>query len=186
MRGRAAALLVLLVSGPSGAETVIADFSRAAEISRWTGVHDQVMGGVSEAGLVPAGEHASFTGTVSTDFGGGFASLRRAPAALNLGRARSLTLEVRGDGKTYQLRLKPGNRLDGVAWRALFTPGPQWQTLTLPFDGFEPVFRGRPVPEAGPLDPGAVRQVGLMIAGGQAGPFRLDIRSITVPGDSSP
>ncbi len=185
MSGRAA-LLVLLMSSPSSAETVLADFSRGAEISRWTGVHDQVMGGVSEAGLVPAGEHASFTGTVSTDFGGGFASLRRSPEDLELGPAHGLILHVRGDGKTYQLRLKPGNRLDGVAWRALFTPGPRWQTLNLPFDEFVPVFRGRPVPEAGPLDPAAVRQVGLMIAGGQAGAFRLDIRSITVAGDSSP
>jgi monofunctional biosynthetic peptidoglycan transglycosylase len=168
----------MFVSGPSAAGPLLADFSDSAEIERWVGVHDRVMGGVSEAALVQAGDHAVFAGTVSLEFGGGFASVRRTPADLDLGDQAGLRIRVRGDGKQYQLRLKPGDRLDGVTWRALFVPGKEWQTLDLPFDRFEPVFRGRPVPGAGALDPSALRQVGLMIAGKQKGPFRLEIRFV--------
>jgi hypothetical protein len=42
-----------------------------------------------------------------------------------------------------------------------------------------PTFRGRVVATAPPLDPGRVRQVGLMIADRQAGAFRLAVRSIS-------
>ena len=31
------------------------------------------------------------------------------------------------------------------------------------FDAFEPVYRGQPVPEAGPADPANVSQVGFML-----------------------
>lgn len=178
MKGHAVALLVMLMSGPSTAGPFLADFSDPAEYERWIGVHDRVMGGVSEAALVQSGGYAVFSGSVSLEFGGGFASVRRTPADLDLGGKAGLTVRVRGDGKEYQLRLKPGDRLDGVTWRALFVPGPGWQTLELPFDRFEPVFRGRPVPGAGALDPAALRQIGLMISGRQAGPFKLEIRFV--------
>jgi monofunctional biosynthetic peptidoglycan transglycosylase len=181
-----AAILVMLVSASSSAGPVLADFSDPAEIDQWTGVHDRVMGGVSEAVLVHVGDRAVFSGTVSTDFGGGFASVRRKPADLALDGEAGVRIRVRGDGKQYQLRLKPGDRLDGITWRALFVPGQAWQTLTLPFERFEPYFRGRPVPGAGPLDPSAVRQMGLMIADKQEGPFRLEIRLIEGLSDSGP
>jgi hypothetical protein len=42
---------------------------------------------------------------------------------------------------------------------------------------FRPSFRGRAVPDAPPLDPARVRQVGLLIADRQAGPFALAMRS---------
>ena len=186
MNRGAAAFLVMLVSALPAAGPVVADFSDPAEVERWIGIHDRVMGGVSEAALAHAGDHAVFSGTVSTDFGGGFASVRRAPADMALGGHAGLSLRVRGDGKQYQLRLKPGDRLDGTTWRALFVPGPEWETLSLSFDRFEPVFRGRPVPGAGALDPSAVRQMGLMIAGGQEGPFRLEIRSVNPLSSTGP
>ena len=50
--------------------------------------------------------------------------------------------------------------------------------MNLPFAGFRPVFRGRPVAGHPPLDPGAVKTLGLIIAGRQEGPFRLELDSI--------
>jgi hypothetical protein len=54
----------------------------------------------------------------------------------------------------------------------------QWTQVDLPLSAFAPSFRGRSVPGAPPLDPGRVRQVGLMIADGQAGDFALALRAI--------
>ena len=67
---------------------------------------------------------------------------------------------------------------DGVSWRAEFTSSHDWQTLDLPLDEFIPVFRGRRVPSAGPVDPSSIRQVGFLLADKQPGLFALDIRSI--------
>ena len=39
-------------------------------------------------------------------------------------------------------------------------------------------FRGREVPGAPPLNPARIRQVGLMIAERQAGPFAVEVRRI--------
>jgi hypothetical protein len=43
-----------------------------------------------------------------------------------------------------------------------------------------PSWRGRPVPDAPPLDTARLRQIGLMIADRQEGPFALALRSIAV------
>ena len=64
---------------------------------------------------------------------------------------------------------------------ASFAPtGGDWQTLRLPISAFGATFRGRDFPCAPALDPAQIRQVGLMIAARQAGPFALDIRSINL------
>jgi NADH dehydrogenase [ubiquinone] 1 alpha subcomplex assembly factor 1 len=52
--------------------------------------------------------------------------------------------------------------------------------LRLPLACFRASFRGREVPGAPVLDPARIRQVGLMIAARQAGPFALDIRRISL------
>ena len=48
------------------------------------------------------------------------------------------------------------------------------------FATFRASFRGRDVPGAPALDASRIRQVGLMIAGHQVGPFALDIRRIVL------
>jgi NADH dehydrogenase [ubiquinone] 1 alpha subcomplex assembly factor 1 len=45
---------------------------------------------------------------------------------------------------------------------------------------FLPTWRGKPVPDAAPLEPSRVRQIGLMIADRQQGSFALAVRSIAV------
>lgn len=175
-----AAALMMTLAFPAGGESVVIDFTDPAEVGRWSPVHDRVMGGVSDGALTadPAG-HARFAGRLSTDFGGGFASVRRAPAALGYAGARAFRVRVRGDGRRYQLRFRPGSRLDGVAWRAHFRAETDWQDIVLPAADFEPTYRGRPVPEAGRLAVAEITQVGLMIADKQLGPFRLDVALIS-------
>lgn len=81
----------------------ILDFHAPDCVHGWSAIDDRVMGGVSTSQLVfhPDG-HAVFTGVVSTDRGGGFASVRH--PALSLGDAGTVGygLQVRGDGKRYK------------------------------------------------------------------------------------
>jgi monofunctional biosynthetic peptidoglycan transglycosylase len=85
-------------------------------------------------------------------------------------------LKVKGDGRTYQFRVKTDDQYDGIAYRSLFaTDARQWQTITLPFDSFTASFRGRPVPDAPVLRPEQIRQIGFLLADKQPGLFRLEI-----------
>jgi NADH dehydrogenase [ubiquinone] 1 alpha subcomplex assembly factor 1 len=89
-------------------------------------------------------------------------------------------LSVMGDGKRYKMNLRTEDTFDGVNYQAEFQPqAGQWIEARVPLSAFVPNFRGRPVPGAPPLNPALVRQVGLMIAGWQAGPFRLCVRRIS-------
>jgi hypothetical protein len=155
-------------------------FESAASVADWSAIDDTVMGGVSRSRMRhdPAG-HAVFEGTVSMEYGGGFASVRSLPADFGVSGAVSYVLDVRGDGKRFKLNLRTDDTFDGVNYQAAFeTPAGTWTMVRLPLRDFRPTFRGRAVTGAPPLDPARVRQIGLMIADRQAGPFALSVRSI--------
>jgi NADH dehydrogenase [ubiquinone] 1 alpha subcomplex assembly factor 1 len=147
------------------------------EIDSWGSVNDGVMGGLSAGGMVQSSEGLSFKGTLSLENNGGFSSVRRL-VSQDLSTATAVRIEVRGDGREYQFRIRQDNGFDGVAWRAVFTSSAEWQQIEIPFDEFIPVFRGRQVPQAGPVVPSAIRQIGFLVADKKAGEFELDIRRI--------
>jgi monofunctional biosynthetic peptidoglycan transglycosylase len=152
------------------------DFSTEEAAAEWFAIGDQVMGGVSSGGLRHDGQRAVFEGEVSLENNGGFFSVRSKPKRRDLSEFAGLAARVRGDGQRYKLRLKTDDRFDGIVYQALITPpAGEWTTLEVPFTDFSAVFRGRPVPDAPPLDPARVQAVGLLISDGQAGPFRLEI-----------
>ncbi|MEI8304708.1 MAG: CIA30 family protein [Burkholderiales bacterium] len=158
------------------------DFSDPRAVEAWQAIDDRVMGGISRSRLRadPAG-HAVFEGEVSLAQNGGFASVRSAAAERGLAGARVCLIEVRGTGQRFRLNLLTDDRFDGLNYQTGFTPPiERWDTLQLPLSSFRASFRGREVPGAPALDPAAIRQVGLMIAERQAGPFRLDIRHISL------
>jgi hypothetical protein len=156
------------------------DFADPHAVEAWRAIDDRVMGGVSRSRLRhdPAG-HAVFEGQVSLERNGGFASVRSGPDARGLSAAETCVIEVRGGHRQFKLSLLTDDGFDSPSYQTGFAPaGGDWQTLRLPLTAFRASFRGREVPGAAPLDPARIRQVGLMIAAGQAGPFALDIRRI--------
>lgn len=168
--------------GDSEARWTLFDFADSAEAEAWAPIDDRVMGGVSRSRLRhdPAG-HTVFEGKVSLERNGGFASVRSTPAARGRAGAQSCILEIRGDRKSFKLNLLTEDAFDGLNYQANFTPDPdRWQHLRIPLTEFRPSFRGREVLGALPLDPARLRQVGLMIAERQAGPFTLAIRRISL------
>ena len=156
------------------------NFSTEQAIDDWMSINDVVMGGVSSGRLVATGnDTVAFTGLVSLENGGGFASVRSRPREHDLRGYSGLELRIRGDDRRYKINLKTDIRADGILYRAIFeTREGEWQTLRLPFGEFLPTLRGRVVPEAPPLDLSCVTSLGLMISDRQAGPFRLEITLI--------
>ncbi len=153
------------------------DFRDSATLADWHSVSDPVMGGVSEASMRwrEAG-YASFLGTVSLENNGGFASVYAPLEKGVLAGADALELNCRGDGRRYSLRLRKDDAFDGISYRLDFTPLPgHWQQIRLPLAEFRPVFRGRELTSAPPLQAGEVVRLGFLVAR-QPGEFSLDIQ----------
>jgi hypothetical protein len=157
-------------------------FVAASSVDAWSAIDDGVMGGLSRSRLRhDAAGHAVFEGQVSLENRGGFASVRSHPRELGASAATSYLLELCGDGRRYKLNLRTDDSFDGVNYQAAFaTSAGLWTTLRLPLTAFVASFRGRGVPQAPAFDAQRLRQVGLMIADRQAGPFTLQLRSIAV------
>lgn len=158
------------------------DFSDPLAVSAWRGIDDRVMGGLSRSRLMhdPAG-HATFAGELSLERNGGFASVRCSPGERGHAGAEAVLIEVRGAARAYKVSLFVDDAFDSVSFQAGFVPaGSGWQTLRLPLAAFRASFRGREVPDAPPLDPCRIRQLGLMTADRQAGRFALDIQRMVL------
>lgn len=181
-----AAMGLALIAGP-GAQAASAEEPEAVQIidflqekREWYPVNDGVMGGISRSRLQQEdGAPGVFSGTLSLANNGGFASVRTLLPKQDLSACAGIQLRVRGDGRTYQLRFRTNDRFDGPAYRALFeTRADTWTTVRLPFTAFKPTFRGRVLSGYPPLDTGSLRQLTIMLADKQAGPFRLEIEAI--------
>ena len=156
-------------------------FREDSEVNRWMIINDGVMGGKSESTFrtVPSG--SSFSGTLSPENGGGFASIRTALKQAPPSGLAVVAIRVRGDGNRYQFRIRTNSRFDGPAYVQTFdtTPG-AWQEITLPLSAFESSFRGRMVPGAAPLMSEDIKQWGFLIANEQYGGFQLEIDDIKI------
>jgi monofunctional biosynthetic peptidoglycan transglycosylase len=154
----------------------IIDFS-TADTSSWSRINDGVMGGVSRSDIRRTDRGTGlFSGVLSLENNGGFASVRTSIGSVDLEGRDGLEARVLGDGRTYQLRLRTDDRFDGVAYRAEFaTEAGEWIVVRIPFAAFEPTYRGRILRDRGPLDPSRIRQLGFMLADKTPGPFSLEI-----------
>ncbi len=155
------------------------DFSESSKV-RWQVVNDGVMGGVSRSSIQPSDHRTGlFTGNLSLENNGGFASVRALLGPQDLSAFAGLEIRVRGDGRTYQLRLRTDGGFDGIAYRCAYeTSANEWTVIRFPFTEFEPTFRGRMVPEAPPLDLKRISQVAFMLADKRAGEFVLEIEYV--------
>lgn len=156
-------------------EKMIFDFDTDSGKMNWNIIDDGVMGGKSQSTFqILRSDVARFSGTVSLENNGGFASVRSAPQDHNLAGYTGIKIRVNGDGKIYKLRLKCDANFDGITYQAEFkTRDGEWLEVQLPFDEFIPVFRGRQLQNVGKLEPEAIQQIGFLISNKQAGKFEL-------------
>ncbi len=150
---------------------------------RWMIVNDDVMGGrsVSDAAWVNGERVIRFKGELSLENNGGFASLRGAVTPGFFSNSKNICIEIKGDGREYQFRLRNSYRFGSYAYVASFqTEKGQWQKHCFNNDSFQAQFRGRQLPNIGPPDFNEIRQVGFLIADKIEQNFTLDIRSISV------
>ena len=161
------------------ASTRLLEF-KAAE-PQWVVVNDGVMGGVSSSGVMTAKGVLTFSGRVRLENNGGFASARSTGAArfasATLASARTVSLRVRGDGKTYQLTFDTGSTW---FWATITPPAGKWTIVSIPYADLRP--RGRfGDPLDGPPYAGQpVRSVGLLIGNNKPERFTIALDWLAV------
>lgn len=105
-------------------------FTTAALVDGWKAIDDRVMGGVSSSQLAFHEDgYAVFPGLISSDNGGGSASVRHPELGLRDEETVGYRLQVRGDGKRYKFNLRMEAALDGTPKSAL-SNGAGWTSRT--------------------------------------------------------
>ena len=165
------------MNADAASEKMIFDFQAATYSTKWQVVNDDVMGGVSTSQFqLLTNGGAIFSGVVSLENNGGFASVRSNPVRENLSDTSAFALRVRGDGRRYKFTVRTEAGFNAPNYQAEFTTKRgEWEEHRLAFKDFIPTLRGRVLTDLPPLIPSKITSVGLLISDKQAGPFRLEM-----------
>jgi monofunctional biosynthetic peptidoglycan transglycosylase len=158
------------------------DFTGAEASKEWQPVNDGVMGGVSEGKFKITDKRTmEFFGTLSLENNGGFASVRTKAKKLGLVKGDTLVARVKGDGREYLLNLYLNKPRIAFSYRATVqTKKDEWIEAKVPLDQFEATSFGRVMKDAGPVNPDEVNSLGFMLSDKKAGPFKLEVESISL------
>ena len=163
-----------------GKETMIEDFNSTNHLN-WEVINDEVMGGISESNFqIQTDQTAVFSGRVSLENNGGFASVRASLGESVSGNFEKIIIRVKGDGKTYSLRIRTDQNFDGVAYACSLTIKDEWTMHEFSPVEFVSTFRGRTLSNVPPLKDLKVSHVGFLISGKQSGSFGLIIDWIKI------
>lgn len=163
---------------PSPASMLLTDFAGGGVGMQWYTQHDTVMGGRSNGTFEVEDGVLKFTGYLNTN-GGGFTSIRTRRQAMDLGDFVGIRLRVRGDGRTYSVRLEQDERTRFRSnYRSEFATrkieGEGWQDVFLPFDSFLPTWRGRKLDRPN-IDPAKINLIGVTLADKKDGDFAIEL-----------
>jgi uncharacterized surface protein with fasciclin (FAS1) repeats len=173
----------------SAAENTVVEFDPAeAKSLGWRVVDDGVMGGLSKGQLkVSEDGILTFQGKLSLENNGGFSSIRTSKLKKDLGAFEGLVARVKGDGRTYQMRLTTDARYRGmeISFKADFkTKKGEWTEVKIPFGEFTGSFRGMSLKKE-KFDPSKVQRLGMLIADKKQGDFKLQVDWVRTYGGAS-
>jgi len=137
-------LIILLMIGTMAQDSSssIFDSKQQRDLSNWYVVDDGVMGGLSRGELTMNDSgNCLFKGYVTTENNGGFSSIRYGFNKKSVSEFKHIVLKLKGDGKSYQFRIKDNSR-QRYSYIATFRTSGDWETIKIPFSEFYPGFRG--------------------------------------------
>ena len=122
-----------------------------------------------------------FTGNLSLENNGGFASVRSRPKGpLGLQTGQTIVLRVKGDGRQYTFNLYTPDRRTAFSYQLKFnTKADQWTEVKLPVDKFVAHSFGRRMSNM-MLTPSHVHSVGILLGDKKPGAFKLMVEWINV------
>jgi hypothetical protein len=161
----------------AAASKVLFNFADPAAMRGWEVEDDVIMGGRSKSTLThdPDG-HIIFTGKVSLENEGGFASIQNHFDPIDVSNYTHAVIRLKGDGKRFFYIVESEKKARNYYVADFSTTG-KWQEIRIPLRTMYPVRRGDRLDI--PDYPGnTMTQSRFMIANGRAEAFRLEVASI--------
>ena len=147
----------------------------------WSVVNDTVMGGRSNGQVTLLADGPLFSGSLVTQ-GGGFVSVRTRDLVPIDDTYHLLKLRIKGDGRTWRLCLYLATDPRGVSHQVPVVTKPGETTEHVIDIGASVArWRGRRVKTAKPTNLSQVVGIGMLLADGNPGPFKislLDLRAV--------
>ena len=172
-------LLVALLGQVTAEEALqpLLDFTGPGAAQEWQAVNDGVMGGVSDGRFrITEDKAMEFTGRLSLENNGGFASVRTKPMDLDINAGDTLVIRVKGDGREYVVNIYTKTRRMSFSYRApLPTSKDEWTEVSVPLEEFIPTAFGKRVQGMGPVEPDQINGIGFMLSDKKSGTFRLEV-----------
>ena len=170
-------LICCMVLFSSLSNTIIFDFNKNSSINNWVVVDDVVMGGRSSGNFELDKEgNGVFYGSISLKNNGGFSSLRHGFNKLMVGKFKTVVLKIKGDGKSFQFRIKHKSS-DYASYITSFSTSGDWQEIEIPINNMYPSFRGRKLDEPN-FSHESIEEVTFLIANKKNEYFKLLIDKI--------
>ena len=165
-------LTILLITTMQTA--TIFDFKNKADLTNWAVLDDVVMGGRSSGTFYLNKEgHGVFEGRVSLENNGGFSSLRYNFDARNAKPNSKILFKVKGDGKSYQFRVKSKSS-DYYSYITTFKSSEDWEIIEVKLSDMYPAFRGRDL-DMPNFDKESIEEIAFLIGNKKEENFKLEI-----------
>ena len=156
---------------------VLYDFATASDLNEWKIVNDGVMGGRSSGEFTQTKDgNGQFKGKVSLQNNGGFTSVRYAFETKKIEGAKTVKIRLKGDGKSYQFRVKEQST-DQVAFKYEFQTTGAWELIEIPLAEMTPTYRGMR-PNQPNYTAKMLSEIGFLIANKKEEQFELLIEKI--------
>jgi len=158
---------------------MIFDFNIDIDVQDWRVVDDSVMGGKSSGKFyINTQGHGVFEGKVSLENNGGFSLLRYCFNSISTQSYSKIVLNIKGDGRRYQFRLKHRSS-DDYSYVSYFQSSSEWQTVEISLTDMYPAFRGRTlnIPN---YNADSIEEIAFLIGNKKPENFRLEIDRIAL------
>jgi hypothetical protein len=164
---------------PKNNMTEIYRFSAQSNLREWRIVNDGVMGGISKSTLLVNNEgYGQFSGNVSLENNGGFASIQLNQSAILPNESKFILLRVKGDGKQYEFRIK-SNIYQSVSYVHQFKTTGEWQNIQLAINDFYPQYFGQKLNRPN-FNYKNIEQISFLISNKKEEDFKLLIDRISI------
>ena len=158
----------------AGNEALSFDFGQ--HTSDWYTVNDGVMGGVSRGEIDYSAETMIFSGQLSLENNGGFASVRSPWSRYDLSKYNKVKIRVRGHGGKFALTLQNSRVYYEPTWRFNFVPEAEWQVFEVPLEKLVTTRLGRPMGSTMTReDMEKILRIGIIKSDKKLDEFRLEI-----------
>jgi NADH dehydrogenase [ubiquinone] 1 alpha subcomplex assembly factor 1 len=152
-------------------------FNEETNTEKWNIVTDAVMGGKSTGNFnLNKKTNGHFKGHVSLDNNGGFSSVKNRFNKIYVKDNSMILLKIKGDGKTYQFRIK-NKSSDRHSKVSHFETSKNWQTITLNLSDMYPTCKGKRL-DIPNFDNNSFEEISFFIGNKRDEKFELEIKDI--------